>query len=164
MTEITYNTEQMKANILTILNEKKVGRKTTLVRQLVKDKAAIPANDREGSALLDEIFRDLEEEKLIRQEGSLTELTVKGTEAANHKNGYIGYQQGKKEEEKIDKILERLHKIVPILLSLVSIITAIVKGIKSVDTQFLIGMVVGISLVFTLPYLSKIIKYFAARV
>lgn len=154
----------MKADLLAILNEKKVGRKTTLVRQQVKDKAAIPANDREGSALLDKIFRDLEEEKIIRQEGSLTELTVKGTEAANHKNGYIGYQQGKKEEEKIDKILEHLHKIVPILLSLVSIITAIVKGIKSVDTQFWIGMVIGISITFILQYSTKITKFLVARV
>lgn len=164
MTEIKYNIEQMKADLLAILNEKKVGWKTTLVRQQVKDKAAIPSNDREGSALLDKIFRDLEEEKFIRQEGSLTELTVKGTEAANHKNGYIGYQQGKIEEEKIDKILERLHKIVPILLSLVSIITAIVKGIKSVDTQFWIGMVIGISITFILQYSTKITKFLVARV
>lgn len=167
MTEITYNTEQMKANILTILNEKKVGRKTTLVRQLVKDKAAIPANDREGSALLDEIFRDLEEEKFIRQQGSLTELTTKGTEAANHKNGYIGYRQEKLKEEKRDKqnkkwknTFDYIKDAITILIAIISFINTNDNGLQPSQKQFCIGIVIGMSIIITLQYLTKITIFF----
>lgn len=170
MTEITYNTEQMKADILTILNEKKVGRKTTLVKQLVKDKAAIPANGREGSALLDKIFRDLEEEKIIRQEGSLTELTIKGTEAANHKNGYIGYRQEKLKEEKRDKqnkkwkdITYYISTCITILFSLFPIFETIVNGFESIKVQFLAGLALGMSIIITMQYLIKKITVFLQR-
>lgn len=159
MAEITYNTEQMKADLLAILNEKNEVTNTSHLRQQVKDKAAISANDRKGSAILDKIFRDLEEEKFIRQENSVTELTTKGTEAANHKNGYLGYKQDKRKEEKTNKILNRLSKIIPILTALWAIIEAGVKGIQSVDTQFWIGIVIGICIAFALPYSTKIIKF-----
>lgn len=159
MTEITYNTEQMKADLLAILNEKNEVTNTSYIRQQVKTKASIPTDDKKGSVILNKIFNDLEKEDFIRQNGSLTELTTKGTEAANHKNGYIGYKQEKRKEEKINKRLNCVSKIIPILTALWAIIEAGVKGIQSVDTQFWIGIVIGICIAFALQYSTKIIKF-----
>lgn len=164
MTEIKYNTEQMKADLLAILNEKNEVTNTSYIRQQVKAKASIPTDDKKGSVILNKIFNDLEKEYFIRQKGSLTELTTKGTEAANHKNGYIGYKQEKRKEEKTNKTLNRLSKIVPIFTTLWAIYKAATQGMKSVDSQFWIGIVIGISIAFVLQYSTKITKFLVARV
>ena len=106
----------------------------------------------------------MEKEDFIRQQGSLTELTTKGTEAANHKNGYIGYHQEKIKEEKTNKILNPLSKIVPIFTALVAIYKAVAEGLKEINTQFWIGMVIGICIAFILQYATKITSFLHRRV
>lgn len=163
MTEIKYNTEQMKADLLAILNEKNEVTNTSYIRQQVKAKASIPTDDKKGSVILNKIINDLEKEDFIRQNGSLTELTTKGTEAANHKNGYIGYKQEKREEEKRDKLNKKwknafdyIKDAITILIAIISFIETNDNGLQSYQKQFCIGIVIGMSIIIILQNLTKI--------